>query len=154
MTRTITATDLIGSWHLSIWQVVTTIDGERQAAVYPFGRRPSGLLIYSADGWMSATVSRADRSIFPAGQSPRKLDDVTVAEAYLSYFHYAGRWRLEGDQVIHSVILSHNPNMTGTEQVRRMTLKPGRLSLAGEESFGDRQRLHQLDWRREMTDND
>lgn len=95
---------------------------------------------------MSATVHRDRRAAFPAGTSPRKLDHGLIAEAYWSYFHYAGTWRIEGDRVIHSVQHSLNPAMVGTEQVRHMTLKPFQLTLTGIEPIVGSQRTHELVW--------
>jgi len=114
----------------------------------PFGSRPGGQLLYSPDGWMSATVHRAGRTAFPAGFSPRKLDNELIAEAYWSYFHYAGTWRIESGSVIHSVQHSLNPAMVGTEQIRQMTLQHPQLTLTGIEPIEGGRRTHELVWRR------
>ena len=136
---------LAGSWLLRSWE----IHGPGTDAVaQPFGPEPSGLLVYTPDGWMSATVCRPDRMPFPAGGSPRRLDDTTVAAAFRSYFHYAGPYRIEADSVIHSVRYSLNPSMVGTEQVRSLTLDGDRLILRGEEAVSGSLRRHQLVWRR------
>jgi hypothetical protein len=143
MAAEIKPSDLEGAWHLHSW-LIHYPDNRETAA--PFGCDPGGLLLYCPDGWMSATVHRAGRAGLPAGVSPRKLDDGLIVEAYWSYFHYAGTWRIEGDRVIHSVQHSLNPSMVGTEQVRQMTLKPSQLNLTGIESIAGGQRTHELVW--------
>jgi hypothetical protein len=139
------AAGLVGAWNLLSWQI---FDNEAPSASEPFGPAPVGLLQYNDNGWMSATMSIANRAKHPSGISPRRIEPAVLAQSYLSYVHYAGYWRVEGDQVIHSVRLSLNPNMIGSEQVRRMTFDAGKLTLEGIESFGDKQRRHELLWRR------
>jgi len=137
--------DIEGAWQLESWTIHYP---ERREPGNPFGRNPGGLLLYLPNGWMSATVHRAERDAFPAGISPRQLDDGIVAAAYWSYFHYAGTWRIEDDCVIHTVRHSLNPAMVGTDQVRRMTLEPPRLTLTGVEPIAEGERRHVLVWLR------
>jgi hypothetical protein len=136
---------ITGAWQLDSWRIHY---GDGREPSQPFGHSPGGLLIYSDDGWMSATVHRARREPFPPDQSPRQLDEALITQAYWSYFHYAGTWRLEGDRVIHSVRHSLNPNMAGTEQVRHMKLDGNVLSLSGVEHINGVTRRHELIWRR------
>ena len=145
MTTDIRAEDIIGAWQLRSW-LIHYDDGRDPG--FPFGPQPSGLLLYSPDGWMSATVQRPDREPLPADRSPRDLDSELPASAFWSYFAYAGPWRIEGDRVIHSVRHSLNPAMTGTEQVRQMVLEGTLLTLTGIETIRDESRRHELVWRR------
>jgi hypothetical protein len=141
----ITVSDLVGCWRLESWLI--RYPGGREP-VAPFGKAPSGQLLYSPDGWMSATVHRAHREPFPTGCSPRDLGNDVLAGAYRSYFHYAGRWRIEGECVIHSVRHSLNPGMVGSDQIRQMTLAEPLLTLAAEERYSGGKRRHELVWRR------
>lgn len=145
MKNEISPSDIVGAWQLQSWQIFYP-DGRNPGA--PFGTHPSGLLLYSPDGWMSAAVHRSIREPLPANRSPRELDTGSVAKAYWSYFHYAGPWRIEGDKVIHSVRHSLNPAMAGTEQVRQMVLEGPVLTLIGIETIQDGSRRHELVWRR------
>jgi hypothetical protein len=106
------------------------------------------LLIYSADGWMSAVVSRRQRAEFPTDRSPRTLDDRAAADAFRSYFHYAGPYRLEEDWVIHEVRHALNPNFVDTEQRRRFSLDEPRLTLRGVDRVKGGDRHHELVWLR------
>ncbi|MEJ8567869.1 lipocalin-like domain-containing protein [Elongatibacter sediminis] len=138
---------LTGAWTLCSWTIRTP--GVMRVSE-PFGASPQGLLMYSADGWMSATVCRPERPLLPGG-SPRRAPDADLADAYRSYFHYAGPYRVESGHVIHSVHYSLNPAMVGTEQVRAMQFRDDRLILTGEEPLGTGVRRHELVWRRTDT---
>jgi hypothetical protein len=139
------ASQLVGAWTLLSWQVFST---HPDTITEPYGSDPVGLLQYTADGWMSAAIGNRERALLTAGASPRRMAPELLADAYRSYFHYAGRWRIEGDCVIHSVELSLNPNMVGTEQVRQMEFAGDRLTLTGIEPVGSMQRRHVLLWQR------
>jgi len=136
---------LVGAWKLLSWQIFGADPGK---ITEPFGAEPIGLLQYTPDGWMSAAIGRNDRSPLPTGVSPRKMQPELLADAYRTFFHYAGRWRIQGDAVIHSVELSLNPNLVGTDQVRQMTFGEARLTLSGIEPVGDTERRHVLHWQR------
>lgn len=136
---------LIGSFELISWLIYYP-DGRDPGL--PFGSNPTGLLQYLSDGSMSATVWRSDRRPFPPDISPRQLDTELIADAFWSYFHYAGTYRVEGDNVIHSVLHSLNQAMVGTDQVRRMKIDPPFLMLTGLEPYRDETRRHELNWRR------
>ncbi len=136
---------LVGAWSLVSWRIH---GAEDVLLSEPFGPDPRGLLQYTADHWMSAAIGFAHRPLLPAGTSPRRMPPEVLAEAWRSYFHYAGRWRIEGDTVIHSVELSLNPNMVGTEQVRYMQFEGSTLTLTGIENVGEHPRRHVLLWQR------
>jgi len=103
--------DLLGSWHLESW---TMGYSNRDDFSYPFGEEPHGLLLYTDDGWMSASISRKERAAFPEDVPFRKIPEADKAEAFSSYFHYAGRYRVVDGDVIHYVSQSLNPNFPGT----------------------------------------
>ncbi|MBA6411647.1 lipocalin-like domain-containing protein [Parahaliea sp. F7430] len=137
--------DLIGTWHLESWTIAYS---DRDELSNPFGEDPQGLLLYSAEGWMSASICHAERPRFPAEQSPRRVDDGPKAEAFSSYFHYAGRYKLSGGDVIHYVTQSLNPNFPGTEQLRHAELDGQTLVLSGKDEVAGVTRFHVLVWHR------
>lgn len=142
--------DLVGTWRLVEWTF--SVNGQRQRK--PFGGDPVGLLTYTADGHMSATLMRRDRprldtttlSAAPAGE--RAL----IAAGYVAY---AGPYRRNGDTVVHEVEVSLFPNWVGGEQVRQIEWvendEGGRdleLSTPPEPTDGGRTAVNRLRWRR------
>jgi Lipocalin-like domain len=103
-------------------------------------------LLYTTDGWMSASICRKERALLPRDVSFRKLPDETRAEAFSSYFHYAGRYRVVEGDVIHYVTQSLNPNFPGTEQLRHAELDGQTLVLSGKDKVGEITRFHSLVW--------
>ena len=133
---------LEGSWHLLAWQIEQ--DGR---VTHPFGEDATGLLHYTEDGGMAACIARAGRPRWSTG-NPRKAPDSERLAAFESFFHYAGRWRIERDGegtfVVHSVTHSLNPDFVGSEQRRKVELDGDRLTLSAPEG----PRHHRLRWRR------
>jgi hypothetical protein len=138
-------TTLLGTWKLLSW---TVSDSNGETISEPFGSFPQGLLVYTEAGWMSAAICRRNRSLFPAGQSLRTVEPGLLAQAYTSYFHYAGPFSVAEESVTHTVAMSHNPNFVGTQQVRQFVFSDDGLTLSGEEAFGEQTRKHQLRWQR------
>jgi hypothetical protein len=139
---------LLGAWTLERWQ----IDIEGRAPAHPFGADATGLIVYSPDGWMNATIARAGRRPLSA-TSVRQAPVAEQCAAFESYFNYAGPFSLQlvGNvpHVLHEVRFSLNPGFVGTSQLRRIRFDgPDRLSLSADEPVGNTVRRHRLDWRR------
>ena len=137
--------ELAGTWQLESWTIGYT---DRDEFTYPYGEEPQGLLVYSNDGWMSASINRPGRALLPDDVSYRKLPDALKANAFSSYFHYAGRYRVVDGDVIHYVTQSLNPNFPGTEQLRHAELDGHTLVLSGKDLVGGATRFHSLVWHR------
>jgi len=140
-----TRDQLAGGWRLVRWSVEYA-DG--RAPETPFGEDAEGLLLYGLDGWMTATMHERHRTRL-SHPSVRLATPESRAAAMTEYLSYGGRWRLEGDRVIHDVCCSLNPVLVGTRQVRDATLVEGRLHLTARESNPAGERLHRIVWRRE-----
>ena len=114
-------------WRLRSWVAL----GDDGSETLPMGDAPTGLLAYTDGGTMVALMSPADRS------RPFGSDDLTggtpgeQASAFSTFVAYAGRYRVEGDTIIHTVETSLFPNWVGTVQRRRWTLSDdgGTLTL-------------------------
>ena len=135
--------ELKGTWQLESWTIGYS---DRDDFTYPYGEDPKGLLMYTDDGWMSASICRKERALLPDNVSFRKLPDEIKAAAFSSYFHYAGRYRVGEGDVIHYVTQSLNPNFPGTEQLRHAELDGQTLVLSGKDQVGDVARFHSLVW--------
>ena len=140
----LSAQDLVGGWTFVEWSIALP-DGKTSR---PFQPDPSGMVVYSADGMMSAVIQAGDRRPF-ADANIRRLSSQIKAEAFDSYFHYAGTWSIRDNSVVHVVTASLNPNFLGTEQVRFVHLADGTLTLSADELITGRYtRHHRLVWRR------
>ena len=77
-------------------------------------------------------------------------DKIAAFESYLSY---AGRWRLDGDEVVHSVEMALNPNAVGLEQRRRVDWAGEDLVLSYQRTPpSGTVRTFELTWRRVATE--
>jgi hypothetical protein len=137
---------IIGAWELAEWRI-DYADG--RAPTHPFGTQASGLLLYTADGFMSAGISRPGRPPLGGG-SARHVDAATKCAAFDGYFHYQGRYAIEGSRVLHTVTQALNPDFVGTRQVREARLGDGVLELSAEDRLPGTSltRHHLLRWRR------
>lgn len=139
---------LIGAWHLVRWE--TTYDDGR-VPTHALGPDATGLIAYTPDGWMNASMSRAGRKNL-SSESARTAPAAERVAAFDSFFSYGGRYRIEGDYVIHSVTQSHNPNLVGSEQRRHMAFdgKHGlTLSASDKVPATEVMRHHRLIWKRQ-----
>lgn len=142
---------LLGSWHLVRWQITY---GDDRKPTLPYGEAAVGLIVYSADGWMSACIARGGRERL-ASDSVRTAPESQRLAAFESYFSYAGPYELReqdgGLQVVHRVVHALNPNFVGSEQVRRVELDGrGGLTLAASDLVPGTEvaRHHRLQWKR------
>jgi Lipocalin-like domain len=126
--------DIVGTWQL-VSASATTEAGAVIAG--PFGTDPEGLLIYTAQGRMSAIISNGGRqplSIADRVSSPAE----ERAGAFSTFIAYAGRYTYSEGRVVHHVELSLVPNWANTELVRlvrfegeRMVLRTPPISIGG-----------------------
>ncbi len=133
---------LIGTWELTRW-FVTDPDG---AVTEPLGPGAVGLLVFTADGWMTTTMTAPGRPLL----SRRNLRAAPVEEraaAFDTVVSYCCRWRVVGRAVELQVVLSHNPAMVGTLQVRKLQMRGSVLTVSTEESVPAGKRIHRLQWR-------
>ena len=142
----LTTRDLVGGWLCTRW----TIRYEDGRITEPFGDKPEGFILYTSEGCMSATIMAAGRRVF-ASRNPRAASREERAEAFDSYFSYAGYWRLRGNQVEHQVTVALNPGIIGTRQLREARLSKTRLTLAAEENTATGWRRHEIVWRRKRS---
>ncbi|NJD31495.1 MAG: lipocalin-like domain-containing protein [Gammaproteobacteria bacterium] len=140
------AAALVGSWQLVRWTIGYP---GTDRVTEPFGPKPEGLLLYTADGYMSAAMQKRGRPRL-SHADVRSVTDAEKAAAFGSYLNYSGRWHVAGGCVIHEVECSMNPNLIGTRQVRRAALAGSTLELTAEELLerAGRMRVHRIDWRR------
>jgi hypothetical protein len=137
---------LTGAWHLVRWTIEYPSIGR---VTQPFGADPEGLLVYIADGYMSAVMQRRHRPRLSRAD-PHAVSDAEKSAAFATYLHYSGLWSVADGHVIHDVRHAMNPNLIGTRQVRSILLDGDHLELGAEESLesAGTSRRHRILWRR------
>lgn len=143
---------LLGTWHLVRWEIGYS-DGRPTS--HPFGPDATGLIQYTADGGMSAAISRRNRPRL-SGESTRHVPEAERLAAFESYFSYAGHFHTRMTdgrlQVVHQVLQSLNPNFVGSEQVRNVDFgADGGLTLSADDRLPGQAgvtRHHRLHWQR------
>ena len=142
MSRQIDKAHLRGRWSIVEW--VQRYDDGRER--HPFGRDPQGFLQYDDDR-MFCFVCSAGRK--PLAGTQWEVPEAERAAAYASCFAYSGTYELVGDEVLHKVDLSLNPNWVGTTQRRRAELRAGRLVISARmEEATSEARTAELIWQR------
>ena len=129
--------DLIGAWTLE-GSYIENADGTRSPT---WGDDPKGIIMYTADGYMTAITRRGDRTL-PAGEA--SADD--KATAFDSYLNYAGRWTLSGNTVTHHIEHALDPNDVGRSRDRTIDHQGDRMVFSG--LSGDGKRNAVIIWRR------
>ncbi len=116
---------LVGTWLLVSFEIRSDDGG----VSYPFGPDAGGQLIYSADGYMSGVVTRANRPRFASDELRGGTTDekATAMDTYLSY---GGRYDIRDDRVIHDVAFSLFPNWVGGTQERYIAFEGECLILS------------------------
>jgi hypothetical protein len=139
------AGDLPGAWRLDSAAEVFD-DGERRGE---FGPGPEGYLCYSPAGIVSAAPGDPGRPPVPAGdpQSGTGGDYEKMARHFIAY---AGPFSADAGNgtVTHHIGVSLFPNWQGHDQVRRVTIENGRLSIiASDRTAADGRTFHsELTW--------
>jgi hypothetical protein len=132
---------LIGTWRLVDF-AITYADG--RPPLSPLGAGAEGLILYAPDGHLSAILSRAGRTSGSAG-----LEEGRVSVTSGDFVSYAGRWRLEGDRIHHTVLLSLVPEVVGQTLSRQASLTDGLLTLSYTSTpRSGVTRTYRLTWRR------
>jgi len=152
----------VGTWKLISWTQLT--DG---VEVPYFGPGAEGLLIYTADGHMSAHVMAADRPRM--GMPPQEARQLALNllkpwkaraglrgvgallnyfKSTVSYIAYAGTYDVDGGEVVHHVDMSLIPDWCGTDQRRRFRFEEDDAGLVLTVPPEGRSGEHTLIWTR------
>jgi lipocalin-like protein len=117
---------VVGTWRL------VSSEGRSSAGDVsrPYGDGPVGLLLYGADGYMSATLMRPDRPPFASGDRLRGTPE-EIRLASEGFLAYCGTYDLDAPKgmIVHHVTAADFPNIVGTDLVRRFTMDNGHLVL-------------------------
>jgi hypothetical protein len=138
------ADDIVGRWNIVSWFQLYD-DGRRQA---PLGENLDGFIRYTPDGDMVCMIANSDLPDFVSG-GQWNASVAERAKAYSSMLAYAGKWRIEGDGIVHAVEQSLFPNWKGGDQRRQLRLEGEVLFIEARLEAGTAEaRTAQLKWQR------
>ncbi len=149
---------IIGNWTLVSFSVLKQ-DGSFSQKKYPFGSDAIGRIIYSADGYMNATLSykvRPPLSVVLEQSHLASLEEKGMA--FDTYMNYTGVYKIfpkdrQSGFIEHHVDMAFNPSMIDNIQKRHYKLLPDgmlKLSYNWEHTNNDNHRLYtfQLLWKK------
>ncbi len=138
-----TKEQIIGSWKLNNFELKNLTV---KKSIFPYGKNPVGILIFSNDGFMSVSIMTDNRTDFEIEslQMASSEEKISAIETYLSY---AGKWKLENDKIYVEVVTSLLPNWKNKEHYRTFQLTDEALSFQTPKmKQGDFEILVELDW--------
>ncbi|MCL6442771.1 MAG: lipocalin-like domain-containing protein [Alicyclobacillus sp.] len=130
---------LVGAWRL-VRLEGRTRDGETR---YPLGQDPQGLLIYTADGYVSVSMMASHR---PALSGDLGTSSIAELRGLARYVSYAGRYHVEGNSVVHQVEITFIPNHLGRSHVRTFRLEDDTLALSSSPMLYQGEYLAMFQW--------
>lgn len=135
---------IVGAWRLvGYW---SQYEGEER--IHPLGRDALGYILYTPDGFMSGTMQRANPPRFAVADRLQGTPQEKVT-AFDGYVTYCGRWRPDGDDLVHDIELSLLPNWIGDSQRRRAVWHSrDRVDLLSEWTVAGRVRRAAVEWTR------
>ena len=119
------AHDLTGAWRLERWSLEYE-DG--RPSEFPLGADARGMLLYTPDGQVSATLMNTG------------LPSASLA--------YAGRYDARGGAVYHSIEIATDPTRVGKTTTRHIAREGDVLTLSGPDFQAGTGRSQKIVWRR------
>ncbi|CDP84742.1 hypothetical protein BN975_01762 [Mycolicibacterium farcinogenes] len=137
---------IVGAWELVEYSMIST-EGDIH---HPLGPDARGLILYTADGFMSAQLMNPDRPRFRSrrvhGGEPHEL-----SAAAAGYLAYSGPYRIDEAQsvVYHGMSVALFPNWVGEEGARWVRFDGDRMTpTARQQVFDNRTWKPVVVWRR------
>jgi hypothetical protein len=116
------ADSLVGTWRLVS---LVSEETESKAVHEPYGDKPSGLITYTSDGYLVYIITDPTRRPPVAP----KATDAEAAQLYRTMGAYAGRYKIENDELIVNPEVASSPALVGTEQTYVFEVKGDRYEL-------------------------
>ncbi len=105
---------LVNTWRL-VSASSSTAGGDKDDA--PFGSSPTGFLSYTSDGRVNVIISHDGRKLLSVADRIAAPPEQR-AEAFATFFAYAGRYTVNDDKVTHHVEAASVQNWVGTDLIR------------------------------------
>ena len=120
---------IVGAWEL----VEYSTTSDRGKVDYPLGSEARGLIIYSADRFMSAQIMRPGRAPYRS-RNVHSGENSERSEAAGGYLAYSGPYHVDEDRsaVWHEMAVSLYPNWLGENQKRHVRFDGDRMTLSSD----------------------
>lgn len=115
---------VVGAWQLVSASAVTEAG---RSVGQPFGNDPRGTLIYTRDGKVSVLISHGARKLLSGDRIASPAQE--RADAFATFFAYAGTYSVRGNRITHHVLVSSVPNWVDTDLVRTFKVSGSALTL-------------------------
>lgn len=119
------------------WRMISLEVGDAAGKIEPYGPSPNGLMVITAEGWFTITITRPDLPTFAAGNRERGSDEenCAIVRGSIGYF---GTYTIdEGASTITCRIEGTTfPNYLGETQVRRLIFKGDTLTYVNDSPSG------------------
>ncbi len=112
---------LVGTWKL-VSASSTTSGGVRNET--PYGSNPVGLLTYTGDARVAASISYGGREPLSVAAGTEEK-----AQAFNTFLSYAGLYTFKDDKVIHHVEVSSIQNYVGRDLIRTVKFEGDQIIL-------------------------
>ncbi len=122
--RSVDAAVLTGTWFLADAYAIDA-DGARLYDLY--GAKPSGVIVYGADGRMVALITHDGRERLDGDR--QAAPEKQRAQAFTTSISYSGSYSVRSNEVVHHVDLSTYPNWVGVDLLRFMEVVDGDVVL-------------------------
>jgi hypothetical protein len=139
---------LVGSWKLVSASSTTSKGGPGDP---PFGLNPVGFLTYSGGGRVVVLISNGGRKPLSGGGGALAQEE--QAEAFRTFFAYAGRYTFSGDKVTHHLEISSIQNYVDRDLVRSVKFQGDQIILVAPPTpVNGKVQIVELTWQRLATD--
>ena len=110
--------EIIGTWKLLSY-IEVPVGGEEY--LFPLGKNPKGILIFSPDGYMSVQISVKNPLKYDSEDRFSATDD-RIAARSKEYIAFTGKYKTDNvlSHVIYNIETALNPNWEGVKQVRKL----------------------------------
>ena len=110
--------ELLGTWKLLSYIEMPTSGTD---SLFPFGNAPTGILIYSPDGYMSVQIAKEKRLHYERGDK-LLAEDAELADAAKSYVAFFGNYKVDNMNAVLSYFIKGSlfPNWKGQLQQRKI----------------------------------
>jgi hypothetical protein len=136
-----------------VWSLLSfEKEGPQGVPVFPFGKNAKGMLTYTGDGYIFASLMDGDREKLGVNMEVLATPGfknfgkrLNYAKATARSLSYAGRYAVQGSEIWHDVTVCSFPDWVGTRLLRKFYFEGETLILTFTDTLGVASKLA---WRR------